>query len=215
MKMSRLDKCTSCETELTLIFTEGQDVLHCDNCGYEQLKETRERLENIGDTLCTELYEKGVDKALIKDQEIDIEIALRGDALLPLVVEHYIRNAGIDNDLPYRVVPDKKSFLQFRVIYLGSSLNIKRDESKLLGVLLELYRETLDRAPEHDRYIDFNILLEEDNDMNDKSQDAENEVSVDNTDGLSLSDDKFSAVHSMVEERNEASQLGLFKTLKK
>ncbi len=201
MKMSRLDNCANCEKSMTLHARNEQDVLRCDHCGYEQLKETKERLESIADFLCTELYGWGVDKILIKDEEIDLEIALKADAVLPLIVDHYISQAGADNDLPYKVVHDERSLLKYRVIYHGNSKSTKPDEYKLLGVLSDLYTETRERNPEYERYINVNILLEDDLDM---EKEDEN----------SLAEEKFPIVLSMVEDRIEASQLGLFKTLK-
>ena len=217
-KLLRMDNCTQCDEQMTLVHQENDDILHCKKCEYSQLAETRERLDHITDALCDELFAKGIDKVLIKDQELDINIALRADAVLPLIVEHYINQAGNEDDMPYKAVPDGKSFLKYRVIYLGGSLFIKKDVHKMLCVLLDVYTETRERMPEHDRYIDINILLEEGVDKKNTSDDKSSVISKDEQssqdDEDTINIEKYPVVLSMVEERNEASQLGLFKALK-
>lgn len=217
-KLLRMDNCPQCDEPMSPVHHDKIHILHCEKCEYSQLAETRERLDHITDALCDELFAKGIDKVLIKDQELDINIALRADAVLPLIVDHYMNQAGTDNDMAYKAVPDEKSFLKYRVIYVGGSLFIKKDVHKMLCVLLDLYTETRERMPEHDRYIDMNILLDEEVAMkhlsNDKSGDiSEDKHSTKNEDDI-LKTEKHPVVLSMVEERNEASQLGLFKALK-
>ena len=158
-KLLRMDNCPQCDEQMSPVHHDKIHILHCEKCEYSQLAETRERLDHITDTLCDELFAKGIDKILIKDQELDINIALRADAVLPLIVDHYMNQAGNDNDMPYKAVPDEKGFLKYRVIYLGGSLFIKKDFHKILGVLLDVYTETRERMPEHDRYIDMNAII--------------------------------------------------------
>lgn len=224
MRQPSLDNCPCCETTLSSNKGKRLNDQLCPKCGYRQHSESRERLENLCQTLVHECSDWGVDTVVIKNHELTTFEALRADALLPILIDKVNQTIKGSKSIPFDIVDDQQALIKYRVIFKADVGDIDPDTytQTLIALLDSLKYQTHDQSPGlSSNILDMNILLasmyKEDKkgtsinlireNMHNKSKNKKikeiNKLKV------------IPIVKTMVDNRNEDAKFGQLKELKK
>lgn len=152
MKKEPLSNCPECSLKLEPVIEKKykEDVLCCPGCRYLQIANSNDILSEISHQLIEYCHTLGVEYIKIQSSKMVLHNALRGDAILPLLIgKVFEKNEEEMNEL-FRIIQDKTALFKVRLVCQTD------DVHRQLSILVELKR-LIDALIFDTDYLDFEI----------------------------------------------------------
>jgi len=216
MEQAYLSTCPICATKLSPDALNGTDSeqMQCKACNYVQHIKSREKVIEICKTLLEHCYGRGIDTFTIKGHELSALETMRGDSLLPLIIDKCNRLVKGKLSLPFITVNDNTGLLKLRVIYTENESNTEPSFyiKTLISIIDSLIDQTHKFRPElSSNIIDIGLLIETPKQKPIKTGDSTDKI----TNTPKKEAKTCQIIKTMTENRSEDAKFGQLKEMKK
>jgi len=209
MEQKRLNDCPNCNTPMEKDIRSQAFQQKCKSCNYTQHAHSEFHVTSLLKNLTQYCFDQGIDTFRLQGHNLTGEEALRGDSLLPLMIDACRRDIIKGEAIPFKAIEDSNALIGYRVVY-SPEIGKNNASSYKVRLSLLLYQMALwTRKNEPDtatNVINLDYLMEI---LNGNNKDKPNPVKPE-----AITTKKYNVILSITDAREDKAKIGQLEQLR-